>query len=189
MDFTRYAPENSRELSEEELLAMQSFGKEEIKQLATLFPNKPTQAPYLVIKDKNKVKSNYPTVTWHVLYELYKMGQTWWVPISFKNIFYKGGEAKLKVAPVQDLTKEEVIAGVNSPAMKSVKTTPLTSKEAHTPDNPLNEDDDDFDSDVESVTPGMGDDFEDLETEAKSNAEKKSNKKAPLPRQAKKGKN
>lgn len=102
-----YAPHNAKNLTQEQLGAMAGFTKEQIALLAQAYPN--NQSAYLILKDKNKEnkKQVYPLSTWKNLLALWKVGQTQFVAISFRNIFNRASQG-LKTAPVQDLTKDQV---------------------------------------------------------------------------------
>lgn len=102
----KYSPYNAKELTREELAAMESFTKDDIKQLAEAYPNNSGTA-YLVLKDKSKPEKNqlFPLSTWKNLYELHKLNQTQFVAHSFRSIF-RPKAATVKTAPIQDLTKD-----------------------------------------------------------------------------------
>lgn len=106
-----YNPRNAKQLTPEQLAAMESFTLDEIKELAKAFPDRASQEPYLILKDTTKTKQINSLVTWPVFYDLRKMNMKQYVAHSFKSIFYKGQEV-VKTLPVQDLTSQEAKAAL-----------------------------------------------------------------------------
>lgn len=104
-----YAPKNASSLTQEQVIAMQSFSKEELEELADAHPNTGTRGAYLVLYDKSKPKNKqlFSLSTWKNLLALHRLGQTQFVAYSFKNIFNRKNETSLPTAPVQDLTTEQ----------------------------------------------------------------------------------
>lgn len=101
----KYSPTNVKNLTQEDLAAMASFTRDDVKQLAEAYPNQSTGTAYLILKDKTKPdnKQLFPLSTWKNFYELLKLNQTQWVAHSFRSKF-KAQTAAVKTAPVQDLT-------------------------------------------------------------------------------------
>lgn len=170
MNTSIYAPQNSKQLSEEQIAAMQVLTLEELKELAAAYPNQATQIPYLVMKDTNKKDKDQtnPLATWQNLYEIRKMGLKNFVAISFKNIFHKEANV-VKTAPVQDLTNQEAKEGLKAiPGGLSgnVKSSPVLSANSQI---------------AKEVTDD--EEFPDLTADAKQH------EKAPKPKTKPKGKN
>lgn len=166
----RFNPARAKELTVEDLAAMQGLTVEDLKELAKAYPNSPSQAAYLILLDtKKKPKEQlYSLSTWANLYNLHKLGQTHFAALSFKSVFNKS-EQNLKVAPVQDLTTEEK---TNAPGLTKARRQPVkavTSKPVLAPAQKLEE--------------GV-DDFPDLAEEAKANDNGKAAKKSPAPKKA-----
>jgi hypothetical protein len=116
----RYSPANAKNLTAEEITAMQSFTKDDLKELAAAYPNNAHGTAYLILYDKSKKPKEqlFSLSTWKNLFELVKMGNTNYYAVSFKQIFNKKEQHALTTAPVQDLTKEEAL---NAPGLKSGK--------------------------------------------------------------------
>jgi hypothetical protein len=130
-----YAPGNAKNLTAENLTAMQGFDLEDLKALAMAHPNKAQSSAYLILYDKTKKPKEqlYSLSTWKNLYELNKMGNKNFYAVSFRSIFNRKDAAKLVVAPMQDLTKEEALKAPGlKKAGKAVKATSET-KTASTP--------------------------------------------------------
>lgn len=105
-----YNPANAASLTPEEVAAMQLLTKEEIALLAKEYPNKPSGGTYLVLFDTKKKMTDqlFSRSTWQNLNNLNKQGVTNFKALSFSSIFSKGKSAvKQKIAPVQDLTKDQ----------------------------------------------------------------------------------
>ncbi len=125
-----YAPGNAKNLTAEQLTAMQGFDLEDLKALASANPNKAQSSAYLILYDKTKKPKEqlYSLSTWKNLYELNKMGNKNFYAISFRSIFNRKDAAKLVVAPVQDLTKEEALKAPGLKGGKSLKAVKATSE-------------------------------------------------------------
>lgn len=118
-----YAPHGAKSLTKEQLAAMADFTKEDLRDLAAAYPNSPNLNAYLVLKDTSKPdnKQVYPLSTWKNLYELHKMGNNKFIALSFKSIFTRKPAGKLNVAPLQDLTKEQVKSELGDNKEKTAK--------------------------------------------------------------------
>lgn len=123
-----YAPHNAKNLTQEQLQKMELFSREDLQQLAKAYPNKSTEKAYLVLRDKNRPdnKQTFPLSTWKNYFELIKVGQTQFVPVSFKAIF-KPKADNLKTAPAQDLTKEQAQKELKQATAQAVKKSSLPS--------------------------------------------------------------
>jgi len=119
-----YAPKNAANLTQEQTIAMQSFGIEELAALAKAHPNTGTRGAYLVLYDKSKdrKKQLFSLSTWKNLHDLHRMGQTQYVAYSFRTIFNRKNENSLPTAPVQDLTKEQARNELKKGTKANVKT-------------------------------------------------------------------
>lgn len=121
-DLEIYNPANAKQLTAEQIAAMQNLTPEEIKELAKLFPNTASGKAFLVLKDKRKKDKDqlYPRSTWQNLANLYKQGAKHFVPVTFVELFSRK-KAEMKTAPVQDLTKKEVKEGLKIAASQTAK--------------------------------------------------------------------
>lgn len=119
-----YAPHNAKSLTQEQLKAMEGLTKEDFKALSSAYPTNPVERPYLILKDKTRPdnKQTFPRATWTNLFELFKLGQTQYVPFSFVSIF-KQQEFGLKVAPTQDLTNQEAKAELKTASLQKASAT------------------------------------------------------------------
>lgn len=120
-----YAPHNAKSLTQEQIAAMANLTREQVKELAAAYPNSPIGKSYLILKDKTKPenKQTFPRSTWQNYFSLLKVGQTQFVPLTFVSLF-KPNDAKLKVAPVQDLTKGEAKEALKTASLQSAKPSP-----------------------------------------------------------------
>lgn len=163
-DVTTYAPQNSKELTPEQLAAMEFFTLDQLNQLAKAYPNSSNQRPYLVLKDKSKKDQIWSLVTWANLRDLYVMGLKHFVAISFKDIFFKtrGGQT-VKTAPLQDLSRDEVLEGLR---VKEVKVDTTEEVVETAPEQNIEE---------KVVTTDEENEFDELNEEAAAKASGKKN--------------
>lgn len=123
MELTQlFDPANALSLTEADLEKMASLTDDEIKTLATAFPNKSNQQAYLILKDTKLPASKqlFPLSTWPNLWNLRKIGMKNFVATSFKQIFNKA-VTKMKIAAVQDLTVNDV---KKAPGLKDQRPAP-----------------------------------------------------------------
>lgn len=127
----KYSPHNAKNLTQDDLAAMEHFSKDDLKALAEAYPHSPTTTPYLILKDKaaGTRKQIGQPATWKTLYELVKIGQTQFYASTYKSL-YKPGAPQLKSAPVQDLTNADAKKELKEAATKVVPiATATTAKE------------------------------------------------------------
>lgn len=122
----KYSPFNAKNLTADELKAMQDFTVDDLKQLSEAYPNKGNQKAYLILFDKGKPENKqvFPLSTWTNLYQLFRLGNKQYTAYSFKSIFNRQKQAVKKVAPVQDLTNQqakEELKTAQSQTAKAVK--------------------------------------------------------------------
>jgi hypothetical protein len=117
-----YNPANAKNLTAEQLAAMSNFSDEDIKQLATAYPNKATGNAYLVIGNTKLKQQIGARSTFANLYNLRVANQQKnFYPLSYTAI-WKRPATKQTVASMADLTKQEIEAlpGIKGFAKKTV---------------------------------------------------------------------
>lgn len=122
MDFSIYAPANSKNLLPEQIAAMEFFTIDQLRELARLFPNKAVHNTYLILKDNRKTgKQLHPRSTWENLLNLHAIGQKHFVAATFADLFQKQPDP-VRTAPVQDLTNQEAKAALKQFGPKATVT-------------------------------------------------------------------
>lgn len=136
----KFNPANGKNLSAEDLLAMQTLTDEQITILAKAYPNQPSRRSYIRLYDKTipANKQLYQLSTWQNLNNLRKYSNKKnlvaydFLVISAKVVRPVAG----KVAPVKrvvvDLTAQEAAAELTAHLMK---TKPLNNKKIETPES------------------------------------------------------
>lgn len=115
-----FDPKEAETIPVEVLSLMPSLTNEQILLLGNAYPNNALNTAYLILKDKDfKGKPLYPRSTWANLADLRRAGLKNWYALTYTKR-WKGDdtsmESVLAVAPVQDLTKDDVAkaAGLNT---------------------------------------------------------------------------
>lgn len=105
-----YNPENARNLTEDQIKAMQEFTLDQVKQLALAYPNQGHTNAYLIMKNKNAKDQIYPSGTWQNLYNLWtKNGRKEFVAYTFKVLFINRKATTIGIpAKIQDLTDKDI---------------------------------------------------------------------------------
>jgi|GEM_PF-6643365 len=106
-----YNPNHAFQLTQEQIEAMQTLTDEQIKELASRYPNTGHSSAYLVLKDTSAKHQIYPASTWQNLYNLrVKNERKNYIAYTFKSLFIKTrSNNDIPVSDkVQDLTQSEI---------------------------------------------------------------------------------
>lgn len=188
----KYNPAKFRELKQADIDAMKDLTKDDVAELARLYPNKPSDRAYLVLfNTKDKAKQLYPLSTWQNLHALWRQGILNFVAFNFAALHNsrtaRGNEAT-KVAPLQDLTQAEVKRELknipNNPTFPVTRPEQLKTAPIQTAKKVVAGDDLASDSDIDEPVYSDSDlqiDEEILEKEAEKKAKKKAEPKTVKP--------
>jgi hypothetical protein len=130
-----YNPANARNLSKEQIDALQTLSIKQIAELAKRYPNTARGNAYLVLRDKTARNQIFPLSTFQNLSNLIsKQGKKNYSIYTYRELFNRSTGAKQSEIPLgkmQDLTKDEIInaEGVNiDPVIKRKPGRPATKK-------------------------------------------------------------